>query len=419
MQDHSFEVVVDAKRVERVVKIATAQAAGDKLSRSDIDSIFDVLKVVSADRETILLELERNGIRVTKASDASVPDAAPLGAASGSGPEPHQPVVSLEEAVQAAREVIRRDRWSRRPWKRILEPHEEMGLAALIRGADLLLDQELPVGYCASLSEGDERSIAFKTFMLHNMGLVGSLAIKYAVEGLEEEDIEHYGMIGLMRAIEKFDATKGFKFSTYATWWIKQGIKRGIDNDARLIRIPVHMAERIAKVLRVRDRLHELYGKSNLREIAIESSLSTDQVVECLRLSAGIVSLDKPIGGDGGDSLGDFVVEVSDLTADPARLLDEKSLHLIINQALATLTWRESEILKRRHGMAADEPQTLEEIGENFGLTRERIRQIEVKATTRLLAALEERGIGPPRSDPPIAKKKESSGKKKKKSKSF
>ena len=127
MQDHSFEVVVDAKRVGRVVKIATSQAAGGGLSRSDIDSIFDVLKVVSADRETILLELERNGIKLTKPSGASVLELVPPAAESASGPVPHQPVVSLEETVQAAREVIRRDRWSRRPWERILEPCEEIG----------------------------------------------------------------------------------------------------------------------------------------------------------------------------------------------------------------------------------------------------------------------------------------------------
>lgn len=385
MYEYSFEVVVDAKRVERVVKIAKAQSAGGKLSCSDIDSIFDVLKVGSAEQETVLFELERYGISVTKTPDASVLEPDMLATSAG-GPVSHQPVVSLEDAVQAAREVIRRDRRSRRPWKRILEPREEMGLAALIRGADLLLDQELPVGYCASLSEDDERSIAFKTFMLHNMGLVWSLAIKYAVDGLEEEDIEHYGIIGLVRAIEKFDATKGFKLSTYATWWIKQGIQRGIANDAKLIRIPVYMAERIAKVIQARDCLHELYGKSSFKEIAAESGLPVDQVVECLRLSVGIVSLDKPVDGDGGGSLGDFVVEVSDLTTDPAQLVDEESLHLIINEALATLTGRESEILKRRHGMATGEPQTLEEIGVYFGLTRERIRQIEVKATAGQLA---------------------------------
>lgn len=412
MQDHVFGVVADAKQVERIAKIARAQAAGGKLNRSDIDSIFDVLKVAPAEQEAVLLELERDGTRVSKTP-------APSAVARGGEPIADQPVVSLEEPVRAAREVIRRDRRSGRPWKRLLKPHEEVGMAALIRGEGVQLDQDLPAGYCASLPEGDERSIAFKAFMLHNMGLVRSIAIKYVVDGLEEEDIEHYGMIGLVRAVEKFDASKGLKFSTYATWWIKQAIQRGIANDAKLIRIPVHMAERIAKVLRARDRLHALYGKSSFREIAIESDIPVDQVIECLRLSAGIVSLDKRVDEEGGGSLGDFIIEDPDLATDPGQLLDDETMRLIINDALATLTERESEILKRRHGMAASIPQTLEEIGAHFGLTRERIRQLEVKATTGLLVALEERGVRPSRSDIPPAKRKKGSGKEGKKSKSF
>jgi RNA polymerase primary sigma factor len=335
---------MDTKRVERVAKIARAQATGDKLSRSDVDSIFDALKVAPAEQEAVLLELERGGTRVTETPDARLPDPAPLAAARAGAPVSERPVVSLQESVQAAREVIRLDRRSRRPWKRILEPHEEVGFAALVRG-DLRLDQNLPVGYCASLPEEDERSIAFKAFMLHNMGLVWSIAIKNAVDGLEEEDIEHYGMIGLVRAIEKFDATKGLKFSTYATWWIKQAIQRGIANDAKLIRIPVHMTERITKVLRARDRLNALYGNCSFREIAAESGLPIDQVIECLQLSAGVVSLDKPVDGEGRGSLGDFVVEDPDLATDPGQLLDDETLRLIINDALATLTERESEIL--------------------------------------------------------------------------
>ena len=401
---------MDAKRVERVAKIARAQATGGKLSRSDVDSIFDALKVAPAEQEAVLLELERDGTRVTETPDARLPDPTPLAAARAGAPVSEQPAVGLQESVQAAREVIRRDRRSRRPWNRILEPHEEVGFAALTRGEDLRLDQDLPVGYCASLSEVDERSIAFKAFMLHNMGLVWSIAIKHAVDGLEEEDIKHYGMIGLVRAIEKFDATKGLKFSTYATWWIKQAIQRGIANDAKLIRIPVHMTERITKVLRARDRLNALYGKCSFREIAAESSLPIDQVIECLRLSAGVVSLDKPVDGEGGDSLGDFVVEDPDLATDPGQLLDAETLRLIINDALATLTDRESEILKRRYGIVTSAPQTLEEIGAHFGVTRERIRQIEVKATTGLLLALEERGVRPSRPDLPPTKKKKGAG---------
>ena len=280
------------------------------------------------------------------------------------------------------------------------------------------LDQELPAGYCSALPEGDERSLAFNAFMLHNMGLVWSIASKYVVDGLDEEDIKNYGMIGLVRAIEKFDSTKGLKFSTYATWWIRQAIQRGIANDSKLIRIPVHVAERVAKVLRIRDRLLALYGKYSFSVIAAESDLPVDQVIECLRLSAGIVSLNKPIDGEGGNSLGDVVAEDPDLANDPAQLLDDEALRFLINDALATLTERESEVLKRRHGMVTGTPQTLEEIGEYFGVTRERIRQIEGAATTRLVVALAERGVRPSSSVLPSTKDNKA-GKKGKKPKSL
>jgi RNA polymerase primary sigma factor len=405
-------VVVDAKQVQRIAKIASAQATGGELSRPDIDSIFDVLKVAPAEQEAVMLELERYGTRVSKTP-------APSAVAREGELVADHPVVSLEGPVRAAREVISHDRRSGRPWNRLLKAHEEVGMAALIRGEGVQLDQDLPAGYCASLPESDERSIAFNAFMLHNVGLVRSIAMKHVVEGLEEEDIEHYGMIGLVRAVEKFDASKGLKFSTYATWWIKQAIQRGIANDAKLIRIPVHMAERIAKVVRARDRLHALYGKSSFKEIAVESGMSVDQVVECLRLNAGVVSLDKHVDEEGGGSLGDFIIEDPDLATDPGQLLDAETLRSIINDALATLSARESEILKRRHGMVTSMPQTLDEIGAYFGLTRERIRQLEVKATAGLLVALEERGVRPSRSDIPPAKRKKGVGKEGKKSKSL
>jgi RNA polymerase primary sigma factor len=190
-----------------------------------------------------------------------------------------------------------------KPWKRILTAEEEVGLAALMRGPDVLLDQELPEGYRATLDATDDRALAFDALMLHNIRLVWSIARTYVADGLEPEDIAHHGMIGLRRAVEKFDATKGYKFSTYATHWIRQSISRGIENDSRLIRLPAHIIERMNQVLRIRDRMVMENGSFTVAALASETGLPFSKVMEFLRLEAGTVSLDKPVKDD-GDTLG-------------------------------------------------------------------------------------------------------------------
>lgn len=294
----------------------------------------------------------------------------------------------------AARRVLRVDRIRGKPWQRILTAEQEVGLAALIRGSDVPLDQELSEGYRAGLDAADERALAFDALMLHNIRLVWSIARTYIADGLEPEDIAHHGMIGLRRAVEKFDATKGYKFSTYATHWIRQSISRGINYDSRLIRLPAHIIERINQVLRVRDQLVMENGSFTVSAIAGETGLPISEVIESLRLEVGTVSLDKPVNED-GDTLGDFVLQQLDNDADPAQVIDRMALHQLIRDALLELPEREALIIRLRTGLDNDVQSTLDEVGKVLGLTRERIRQLEVKARTKLLAALTARGLEP------------------------
>jgi RNA polymerase primary sigma factor len=175
-----------------------------------------------------------------------------------------------------------------------------------MRGPDIPLETELPEGYRVGLGSADERFIAFDALILHNLRLVWCIARTYVVEGLEPEDIAHYGMFGLRRAIEKFDASRGYKFSTYATHWIRQSITRGIDDDSRLIRLPVHVVEQMNAVLRVRDQLASKNGWVTPTAIANETGLPRRKVMELLMLETGPVSRDKPVK-EGGDTLGDLV----------------------------------------------------------------------------------------------------------------
>ena len=216
--------------------------------------------------------------------------------------------------------------------------------------------------------------------MVHNMRLVWSIARTQGAGRLELEDVVQNGMLGLRRAVEKFDATQGYKFSTYATWWIRQSITRGIANEGRLIRIPVHMLEQVNKVLAVRNRILAESGTCGLSRLIGETGLSAEKVIECLRLAVGVVSLDKPVE-EGGDSLGEFVLTLPADEADPAQLIDRMTLQQLIRDALSDLTEREAVIIRLREGIDNDTPLTLDEIGRGLGLTRERIRQIEGQGT--------------------------------------
>ncbi len=228
--------------------------------------------------------------------------------------------------------------------------------------------------------EGDD---AQRTFVQSNLRLVVSIAKKYQSSGLPLLDIVQEGNLGLIHAVDKFDWRKGFKFSTYATWWIRQAIQRGIANSARVIRLPVHAGDMLTALLKMRAQLEGSLGRTpTLAELAAEAELPLDKVVEVLRYAVDTVSLDEPVRDDGDAELGDFV-EDRNATAP----FDAAAVSLLpgeVAKVLKVLDERERTILCLRFGLDGGGERTLEEVAEYFGLTRERIRQIEARAMSKL-----------------------------------
>jgi RNA polymerase primary sigma factor len=271
----------------------------------------------------------------------------------------------------------------------LLTAEQEVDLAKRIEAglyAEHKLETEAKLSQALrhDLEEVAEDGRRAKAHMLEaNLRLVVSVAKKYSDRGLSLLDVVQEGNLGLIRAVEKFDYTKGYKFSTYAMWWIRQAIQRGFADSARTIRLPVHVLEMLSKLSRVERDMHQRLGREPTpEELAVELDRTPDQIEELLRTSRQPISLDSTIGEDGETSIGDLIEDVD--APEASELVDRQLMAEQLRSALDALTPREATIMAMRFGLYDGNPHTLDEIGRALGLTRERIRQLEKQSLSKL-----------------------------------
>ena len=317
--------------------------------------------------EKIYEQIEQNGIEITGFDAVDIDDIGDIDAISADGED-------LEE-IDSGEDV-----------EKILS-QEGLAIDDPVRmylkeiGKIPLLDAEKEMELAERIGRGDEK--AKNELVEANLRLVVSIAKRYVGKGMFFLDLIQEGNLGLMKAVDKFDYQKGFKFSTYATWWIRQAITRAIADQARTIRIPVHMVETIHKVSRYsRQLLQELGHEASADEIAEKMGMSADKVREILKIAQDPVSLETPIGEEEDSHLGDFIEDYD--SPAPAETASYALLRKHLCAVLHTLTPREEHVLKLRFGLEDGRTRTLEEVGKEFDITRERIRQIEAKALRKL-----------------------------------
>ncbi len=355
------EIKENAKKVDTVSLIEKGKKG--KLSSADIEEAMEAMDFDMDKLDKLYADLEENGIDIIP-EQIEGEDIREIENEVAQYNKPEKMAELLESEGLAIDDPVR------------------MYLKEIGRVPLLTLEEELELAQ--QMGEGGERAEEAKSKLVEaNLRLVVSIAKRYVGKGMFFLDLIQEGNLGLMKAVKKFDHTKGYKFSTYATWWIRQSITRAIADQARTIRIPVHMVETIHKVSRYsRQMMQELGREATAEEIGEKMGMQADKVREIMRFSQDPVSLETPIGEEEDSHLGDFIPDED--TPAPPDSASTAILREVIEKELGTLTPREAHVIRLRFGLYDGRCRTLEEVGKEFDITRERIRQIEAKALRKL-----------------------------------
>jgi RNA polymerase primary sigma factor len=383
------EVTATQAEVDRIIRAAKAEGS---VTAADLAEKLSVLDLTPDDTDAVYQRLMDLGVDV--AEDEAIIAEEEEKEAKQEIPDPDEDRVRARREVEMALKAPTND-----PVRMYLK---EIGRVALLTAQEeVWLAKRIEAGVFATEKLQKERqklsadklmevewlerdgAMAKRHLVEANLRLVVSIAKRYVGRGMAFLDLIQEGNLGLIRAVEKFDYRKGYKFSTYATWWIRQAITRAIADQARTIRIPVHMVETINKLVRIQRQLLQDFGREpTADEIGLQMELSPEKVREIQKISQEPVSLETPIGEEEDSHLGDFIPD--DEAVVPLERASFKLLQEQLESVLHTLTGREKEVIRLRFGLVDGQPRTLEEVGKKFGVTRERIRQIESKTLSKL-----------------------------------
>jgi len=341
-------------RNDELQQLLDAAEQNGSLKATDLGEIVETLELDALEQDALYRELDRRGIELVEEAPPEEPAPAPA-------------AVAPQETTTDALQLFLREAGRHA----LLTAPQEVELAKKIEHGDMRAKQEM---------------------IQSNLRLVVSIAKNYRNQGLPFLDLIQEGTLGLIRAVEKFDWRRGFKFSTYATWWIRQAVARALADKARTIRMPVHIVERLQKMNRAERTLWTQLGREpTLEEIAEEASLPLQQAIEVRAAARASTSLDQPVGETEDAVFGDFVAGDGPL---PEEQVEISLRSQALREALAALSDRERQVVVLRYGLTDSEPKTLEEIGRRLGLTRERVRQIELDSLKRLASLRELESVG-------------------------